>query len=372
MFFYRYVFIFVFTIVYSIKINSFAVELKTNNFISNQKTTFEARSQNAFTEKHIVLAEPSEVENIEETDKSLYLAGIALTSITFLFIVFILFKPEKQHDTEETKTALVEQEAIVPIENKAKPLAQKNNIVIIPDKNIDEVKSDNRLHIANEKTPEPIFSMIGMEQDEDLTYQPISEQEIIEIREAELIRPETTIAKISPESANSSEPEVNCDLMGKLTIVKSQTTKIDIVFELIQDLQKNSSANNKRAKDIRRKAIWELGQTNDFRAVEHLIQIMPEVESLEKSLILDSITQIANHSIKTINNVLLTSLEDESIEVRKNAIKDLIYLYQSLSSAVIRISQMTENSNMEVRNTAKWALEQFDKISFPVVSIDEK
>ena len=370
---YRYIFLFIFTIFYSIKFNSLAVEPKINNFILNQNknTIVVAQTQTVLAQKYTVLVNSNKIINPEKKEKAFYLAGILLTSITFLFIVFLLFKPEKQKNTKETKIPLVKTEVIVFTKNEAESLARENNIVIIPDTNANPVKSEDRSDIAEEKTSEPIFSMIGMEEDEELAYQPILE-EIVEVREAELINSETTVAEIPPESTGSSEPQVNCDLMGKLTIVNSQTTKIDVVFELIQDLQKNSSVNSKRAKNLRRKAIWELGQTKDFRAIEHLIEILPKVGSLEKSLILDSISKIANHSFKTVNSVLLTSLEDESVEVRKNAIKDLIYLYQSLSSVTIQLSKMTEDSNLEVQNTAKWALEQFEKISFPIAFIDDK
>ena len=362
MFVYRYVSIFILTIVYIIglELNSLAIEPTIeNNPLSNQRTSLK--------DKSIVLAEVNEAKDTEEINKKFYLAGIVLTSITFSFIVFFLFKPEKQPDTEEKiETDRVKPEPIVPIENKATSLAQENKSVIISDKNADLSKSDNRQNITKEITCGPVFSMIGME--EELVRKLILEREIVEITEVELIKPD--IVAESPELANSNEPKVNSDPMGKLTIVKSKTTEIDVVFELIQDLQNNSSVNSKKAKDIRRKAIWKLGQTNDFRAVEPLIQIMPRVGSMEKSLILDSIARIANRNFKTINNVLSISLKNESVEVRKNAIKDLRYLYQSLSSVTIRLSKMTEDSNMEVRNTAKWALEQFEKISFPIASID--
>ena len=363
---YRYVFIFAFTIAHISGSSSLAVEPTTNILISHQKNTSLDKFQNIDREKYIVLAKPNEAETIEETDKSLYLAGIALTLITFIFIVFLLFKPEKQQDSEEIVS--VKGEVIIPVEDETISFAQKNNIVIIPDKNTNAATSD----AADKKTAEPIFSMIGMEQDEELAYQPISAVKTVEIQKAKALEPGTSVAETLPELANNSEPKVNCDLTGKLTIIKSKTTKIDVVSELIQDLQKNSKADSKGAKDLRRKAIWKLGKTNNFLAIEHLIQIMPDVESLEKSLISDSITQIVNRSFATVDNVLLTLLENESIEVRKSATEDLIYFYQSLSSAVIHLSKMTENSNAEVRNTARWALKRLDKISFPTISIDEK
>ncbi|MEM8830763.1 MAG: hypothetical protein AAGE96_15590 [Cyanobacteria bacterium P01_G01_bin.19] len=169
------------------------------------------------------------------------------------------------------------------------------------------------------------------------------------------------------------EPVVDSDIMGKLTIVTSTTTEIDVVYELIQDLEQNSSfATGTKQKELRRKAIWELGQTNDFRAVEPLVKTIPKVNSLEKNLILDAITRIASHSLETINEILLTSLEDEKVEIRKNAIQDLTTLYRSMSLITAHLLKMTEDSDQEVQQTAQWALEQFKQMSIPIASIEHK
>lgn len=375
MFVYRYISLFTFVVIYSfgLQLNSLAIEpTSKKNILLDRTIAAKADLPNDFRQEYIIIAAKSADEQTENVDKRLSLLGIAITSVGFLFMVFLLFKPEKKQDQEQTETALVDREAIESVENEATSLKAESDAIMISEQNTDLSESQERSNPKENESAEPVFPMIGMEQGEDLERLPISNREIAEIDRSKLIKPETTVAEISEQLANASEPKVNSDLMGKVTIVRSQTTEIDVVFELIQDLQNNSSAKGIGAKDLRRKAIWELGQTNDFRAVEHLIQIMPEVESLEKSLILDSITRIANRSLETVNNVLLTCLDNECVEVRKKAIKDLTYLYQSLSLVAVHLAKMTEDSDTEVRDTAKWALKQFDKISFPVASIEEK
>ena len=374
MFFYRYISIVTFVVIYSLGLQFSGSAIEPRNkksSLDRPLATLSFRSDE-LKQKTILLTEKSEIEQTQKIDKRLSLFGIAITSVGFLFMVFVLFKPEKKSDREKIDTALADREAIVPLENEAISLPDKSEAVVILNQNTDSPELPARPKPEENNFSEPIFPMIGMEQGEDVDLLPVSNYEIAEIRRPTFIKPETTVDEISEQLANANQPKVDADLMGKVTIVRSQTTEIDVVFELIQDLQNNTPAEGVGAKDVRRKAIWELGQTNDFRAVEHLIQIMPQVESLEKSLILDSITRIANRSLETVNNVLLACLDNECVEVRKNAIKDLTYLYQSLSLVAIHLSKMTEDSNTEVRDTAKWALEQFDKISFPVASMEEK
>ena len=145
------------------------------------------------------------------------------------------------------------------------------------------------------------------------------------------------------------------DSVGKVTIVTSKTTNIDIVYELIKDLKQDDS-------EIRRKAIWQLAQKSDSRGIKPLVEILPEVDSLEKSLILDAITQIASRTLKPLNKVLILSLENENSQVRKNAIRDLTIIYESMSQVSKRLSEMIRDSDTDVQQTAKWALQQLQQM----------
>ena len=56
-------------------------------------------------------------------------------------------------------------------------------------------------------------------------------------------------------------------------------------------------------------------------------------------------------------------MSDNDAEVRKNAIQDLTSLYHSMSTITIRLSKMIDDRDLEVRQTAKWALEQFNQMA---------
>jgi hypothetical protein len=276
--------------------------------------------------------------------KRLSLIGMAATSLLSLIILVMLFKKEKLPELEVVET-------VMPRENSHAPsteLLQAHEIVELLD-----------------------IPIIGMQYDEQPEPDAKLSQKLLEAQPLERIALDAaTIIDESLETTNSKfEPMVDSDIMGKLTIVTSTTTEIDIVFELIQDLQHNSYLNGDKHTDLRRKAIWELGQTNDFRAVEPLIKMISQVNALEKNLILDAITQIAHQSFETINHVLLTCLEDESVEVRKNSIQDLTRLYQSMSLITVHLTKMTQDSDREVQQTAEWALQQFKQMSAPLVPL---
>ncbi len=155
----------------------------------------------------------------------------------------------------------------------------------------------------------------------------------------------TPVPRASPSQA---------EVMNKVTIVTAKTTEIDLVFELIQDLQQSDRL-------VRRKAIWKLTHTGDFRAIEPLVAIIPDANSVDKSLILDAITRIAQRSWQPISNALFISLADENAEVKKNAIRDVTALYKSIFPLTQCLSQMLGDKDQEVQQTVKWALEQFQQ-----------
>ena len=280
------------------------------------------------------ISQKKDAQLLNASTNHLALLGIVATSILFLIVLVMLFKKDKQAedfsdsiDAQQTvtKTAKVKSE-IQPIE---------------PDSHLTSNTLKPKLAVAQ-------------------TNQAITSQSN-----------KSMMKGLSVESLPKNEAIINSDLMGKLTIVSTSTTEIDVVFELIQDLQQNlNSTETRKQKDLRRKAIWELGKTNDFRAVEPLIQTMSKVDSLEKSLILDSITKIANHSLETINEVLLDSLRDSNGKVRKNAIQDLAHVYQSIFLVTAHLSKMTKDADSEVRQTARWALDQFEQMAIPIVSLE--
>ncbi|MGB3292567.1 MAG: peptidoglycan-binding protein [Phormidesmis sp.] len=160
-------------------------------------------------------------------------------------------------------------------------------------------------------------------------------------------RPVANLATISAESS----PVTANGQMGE-AMPLAQT---DIIDGLISELRTPDPTR-------RRKAIWELGQRGNSLAMQPLVEAMAEADSKEKSLVLAALSEIGIRSMKPLNRALAIALRDENPEVRKNAIRDLTRVYD----LVIQISQMldyaTEDEDLEVRQTASWALDQLNRI----------
>ena len=135
----------------------------------------------------------------------------------------------------------------------------------------------------------------------------------------------------------------------------SHVSKLDIIPELINNLQHSDRAS-------RRKTIWELAQRADSRAMKPLVELMVKVDSQERSLILEAMTQIASRTLKPMNKALSLSLEDDNSQVRQNAIRDLTRVYELMSQVTQRLSEATDDSDEEVQQTAKWALKQLNQM----------
>lgn len=140
-----------------------------------------------------------------------------------------------------------------------------------------------------------------------------------------------------------------------------QTTRlpnIDIVEELIKDLQEPNPTK-------RRKAIWELAQRGDSRAVTPLVELLIDSDSKQRSLILEALSQISTRALKPLNRALALSLQDENAEVRKNAIRDLTQIYELISPINKLLCHAADDPDAEVQETAQWALSQLSRIQLP-------
>jgi tetratricopeptide (TPR) repeat protein len=135
----------------------------------------------------------------------------------------------------------------------------------------------------------------------------------------------------------------------------SSLAKVDIVSELIEDL--NGSDLTRR-----RKIIWELAQRADSRAMKPLVELMIEADSQERSLILEALSQIAARTLKPLNKAIAISMDDRNSQVRKNAIRDLTRVYELMSQVTNRLAQAVGDPDREVQETAKWALQQLDRM----------
>lgn len=163
-----------------------------------------------------------------------------------------------------------------------------------------------------------------------------------------------------PTEVTPPPPEVTPPSNTELLAVEETTRlpKINIVDELMTELQAQDPAK-------RRKAIWELAQRGDSRAVQPLVELMIDSDSQQRSLILEALSQITTRTLKPMNRALSVSLQDENAEVRKNAIRDLTRIYELIAQTSQMLRYVADDPDAEVRETAKWALTQLNRLRPP-------
>ncbi len=135
----------------------------------------------------------------------------------------------------------------------------------------------------------------------------------------------------------------------------SRLAKLNIVEELIQDLRSSDPTK-------RRKAIWDLGQQGDSRAIQHLVDLIIDADSQERSLILAALSEIGIRTLKPMNRALAISIQDESPQVRQNAIRDLTRVYDMMGQMSQMLHHALEDPDADVQATARYALTQMNRI----------
>lgn len=135
----------------------------------------------------------------------------------------------------------------------------------------------------------------------------------------------------------------------------SRLSKLSIVDQMIQDLRSND-----RSK--RRKAIWGLGQQGDSRAIQPLVDLMINADSQQRSLILAALAEINARALRPMNRALAISLQDESPQVRQNAIRDLTRVYDMMTQMSQMLAHAVEDPDADVQTTAKYALTQMNQM----------
>lgn len=185
--------------------------------------------------------------------------------------------------------------------------------------------------------------------------------------------------KISDNSNNSSGEtlEINNSLFSPQTHEISSENSSEVVIETsepenalpIQTPTRISSGDpiqvlleELRESDPkkRRQAIWKLAQTADSRAMNPLVDLMIDTDSQERSLILEALSQISARTLKPMNHALTLSLHDKNPQVRKNAIRDLTRIYELMSQISQLLCHAIDDSDREVQETAKWAINQLN------------
>jgi hypothetical protein len=135
----------------------------------------------------------------------------------------------------------------------------------------------------------------------------------------------------------------------------TRLSAISIVDELIKDLREPNPQK-------RRKAIWELAQKGDSRAVQPLVDLLIDSDSQQRSLILEALAQIGTKTLKPLNRALAVSLQDDNAQVRKNAIRDLTRIYEIVAQTSQILCNAANDPDPEVRETAQWAMSQLNRI----------
>ncbi|HLO88888.1 MAG TPA: peptidoglycan-binding protein [Nostocaceae cyanobacterium] len=131
--------------------------------------------------------------------------------------------------------------------------------------------------------------------------------------------------------------------------------KIDAIEQLITDL--GSSDPTKR-----RKAVWVLGQQGDSRAIQPLLDLMIDADSHQHGLILSALTEIGLRTLKPMNRALAISMQNDSPQVRQNAIRDLARIYDMMGQMSHILRHAMEDTNPEVQATAKYALNHINRM----------
>ena len=233
-------------------------------------------------------------------DRKSALVTMAVTSTTALFLLWLLFRPQKA---------------------KRVSVGDRDN------SNQTQVETETVLEPASPdstKTKSPSAEMVELEPDSDSASIEWLAQRYY--------------AKLENGSADSLANDAS-------------TAGIDPVVELIEDLQHGD-------RQIVRKAIWELAEKGDPRSIQPLVNIVPTVSSLDKSLISNAITQIVHRSFQPIEHRLFANLEHQDPQVRKNAIHDLSDIYLFIAPVTKQLARMQFDEDPEVSQAAVRALHQ--------------
>lgn len=178
--------------------------------------------------------------------------------------------------------------------------------------------------------------------------------------------------ELEPQKLLSASTENNGKLL--LTSAQSQPLPIPTEIETLGTLETNklfSQFNefDTLMKDLqcddvkkRRKAIWNLGHKGDSRAVKPLLKMMIDADSQHQDLIVTSLTEIGANTLKPINRALAISMQDENPQVRKNAIRDLVRIYDMIRQMTKIVLYAMEDPDPEVQKTAEYALNRITHI----------
>ncbi|MEM9447094.1 MAG: HEAT repeat domain-containing protein [Cyanobacteria bacterium P01_E01_bin.6] len=177
----------------------------------------------------------------------------------------------------------------------------------------------------------------------------------------------TASKQTSPRSNDMGKAAIAHD-PSEATTVAVQTSRhtVDLVetTRLSKDTDVNALMRDLESADpaLRRRAIWELGQRGTTEAMNPLVDMMMTVDSQQRSLILAAIAEIGIRTLTPMNRALITSLQDDSSDVRKNAIRDIARVYELMGQVSTVLRHAANDEHEEVRETACWAMGQLNRM----------
>lgn len=259
-------------------------------------------------------------------------------------LLYILKHWEVPPEVSETETSESEIE-----ENQSEPIA--------------EIVENNEVTVY-----EPANSVIEVQEIKPIEVQEIKPTQADKNGHANhLLTAAEDEPKLEPKLEAKSEPKLESKTEPKLepksvvtdsNLEVQETTrlpKINIVDELIKDLQNPDPTK-------RNKAIWELAQRGDSRAIQPLVNSLIDADSKQRCLILEAISQIGHRTLKPLQRGLVISLQDENAEVRKNAIRDVTRIYELMAQISHLLRHAIDDPDAEVQETAKWAMTQMNRM----------
>jgi hypothetical protein len=309
--------------------------------VISAEVSFRSPSDKRLNQEAIAQANSPNPEPPQKINRLWFFGGMAATSSIALFLTWILFSkpPQQEEDPASELTAI-------------SPVNQPSRL------NKAKVKTLSGETPKNQGTKNGIVTQFDVNSGADaFTHN--------------ALRVKKSLVQSEISQIDSPIADIDAD--------------IDVVQELINDLQHHHNypynypdGNSNNYSDsktfpvsspshisIRRKAIGKLAKVGDYRSIEPLLKIMPQVGASDKSLIFKAVTQINQRTFHPINSELFVALQNEHPEVRLNALQDLKSLYQFVSPVITQISQMQSDQDYEVRQTATQVLRQLNASPLP-------
>ncbi|MBK1987564.1 peptidoglycan-binding protein [Sphaerospermopsis aphanizomenoides BCCUSP55] len=135
----------------------------------------------------------------------------------------------------------------------------------------------------------------------------------------------------------------------------SVVSTLNLFDRLIADLQSGDLTQQK-------KAIWNIAQQGDSRAVQPLVDLLTNADSQQQGLILSALAEIGTRTLKPMNRALAISMQNDNPQVRQNAIRDLVRIYDMMAQMSKILLHALDDPDPEVQATAKYALNQINRM----------